>query len=858
MLSRLSGLASTVLQELSGNDGELFFPSRALISLFQVQAVEPEAGSMEEAPEELLERLAQTEKLVVQLKDLIREKDTLLQQKETVLKEEREAADAKLMKLKLQAKAKLASLNKRIEELTEKGSLVSAQALPEEQVCPKVGRAWLLKRSSGQEASRQKHSNYHLFIYFIDQQYFLLVFFPTSFLWQCQNNQNTSERHREEAEALKELLREREETVQDLKEQLALAKVNLKDAEIKYTTQVQKNYLLLNTGIALSFSQNLRTLQRKLEEQEAALLGRTQVIELLQQELSNAEQQNQTLVGQCQKMEVDLSSLRDVLDVERQRSQHLREKMELELAERKLSSHCLQEEVQCLSAQLEEARRAQAELEAKCKDLKKEQRLEVEEKTLQISGLKADKQELQSSHAALVAENDRLKQDVDRLLMLSANNSATIQKLQGKQAQQFSELKSVEAKKEETDKQLQEAGQEIDGMKEKMRKFAKSKQQKILELEEENEKLRAEMHFTDGEPHRTVDVVTDSNLKEDLESSRRDYQSLSAQLETVMAEKKELKNLQQQYILVGVESAENSHLKAQLQEYQQEADKQHCLQEQLKQESISYQQEIHQLRQEKTTWEKQKSSIKEQYLMVIAEKDKQLSHLQRIMQEVGLPLNKSQAVEEQYQTKISSETLRGDFSSLETETKHLQAQLNDSLKELHQKELRIHQLNSKLSQVFEEKNALSLQLRGSSRNICESHQRYSEVLNRCLALERQLQELQSELFATDAAPGAPQEKNEPQRGSYTPELQELQLSSTKQDMRYLEEQLEEERDRRLAVEEALSAAQDQIRRCDWCRALHAFCHTTLPCNSLLAKPCHLIPRIQLLDRCRYTQQRKGT
>lgn len=51
--------------------------------------------------------------------------------------------------------------------------------------------------------------------------------------------------------------------------------------------------------------------------------------------------------------------------------------------------------------------------------------------------------------------------------------------------------------------------------------------------------------------------------------------------------------------------------------------------------------------------------------------------------------------------------------------------------------------SSQLSQVFEEKNALSLQLRGSDRNICESHQHYSEVLNRCLVLERQLQELQS-------------------------------------------------------------------------------------------------------------------
>lgn len=143
---------------------------------------------------------------------------------------------------------------------------------------------------------------------------------------------------------------------------------------------------------------------------------------------------------------MDLSSLRDVLDAERQRSWDLRQKMELELAERRLSSHCLQEEVQCLSVQLKEARRAQAELETKCKDLEKEQRLEVEEKNLQISGLKVAKQELQSSHAALVAENDRLKQDVDQLLMLSANNSATIQKLQGKQAQQFSEARSHELK----------------------------------------------------------------------------------------------------------------------------------------------------------------------------------------------------------------------------------------------------------------------------------------------------------------------------------------------------------------------------------------------------------------------------
>lgn len=64
-----------------------------------------------------------------------------------LFQEEKEAADAKLLKLKLQAKAKLASLNKRIEELTEKGSALPMQASSGEQVCPKVGSTQLLRAS---------------------------------------------------------------------------------------------------------------------------------------------------------------------------------------------------------------------------------------------------------------------------------------------------------------------------------------------------------------------------------------------------------------------------------------------------------------------------------------------------------------------------------------------------------------------------------------------------------------------------------------------------------------------------------------------------------------------------------------
>ncbi|XP_009067570.1 PREDICTED: golgin subfamily B member 1 [Acanthisitta chloris] len=373
---------------------------------------------------------------------------------------------------------------------------------------------------------------------------------------------------------------------------------------------------------------------------------------------------------------------------------------------------------------------------------------------------------------------------------------------------------------------------ELEGSSNQVRSFSKA----MASLQDERDRLLDQL----DKMHKVEEVKQQaegntSTTASEVQSLKKALSSLQNDRDRVV---RELKNLQQQYIQVGVESAENSRLKAQLQECQQEADKQLRLQEQLRQEGVLYQQELQQLRQEKTTWEKQSSSMKEQYLIAIAEKDKQLSHLQRITQEMMLPFSKAQTTEEQHQTKISPEVLKGDYPSLETEMKHLQAQLSDSLKELHQKELRIQQLNNKLSQVFEEKNALSLQLRGTSRSICESHQHYSEVLSRCLELERQLQELQTadkgvELFATDAAPGAPQEKNEPQRGSYTPELQELQLrlsetehlhSSTKQDLRYLEEQLEEERERRVAVEEALSAAQEEVRRLqssEWASSLSA-------------------------------------
>lgn len=85
MLSRLSGLANVVLHEVSGDDTD----QNMRASLDSELPQESDMEFNDRTQEDVAERLAYAEQLVVELKEIIRQKDIQLQQKDEVLQKEK-------------------------------------------------------------------------------------------------------------------------------------------------------------------------------------------------------------------------------------------------------------------------------------------------------------------------------------------------------------------------------------------------------------------------------------------------------------------------------------------------------------------------------------------------------------------------------------------------------------------------------------------------------------------------------------------------------------------------------------------------------------------------------------------------
>ncbi|XP_072448943.1 uncharacterized protein [Chiloscyllium punctatum] len=259
------------------------------------------------------------------------------------------------------------------------------------------------------------------------------------------------------------------------------------------------------------------------------------------------------------------------------------------------------------------------------------------------------------------------------------------------------------------------------------------------------------------------------------------------------------------------------------------------LQEQTEQDISSFQNEMAELRSEKTLLLSESTATKEQYLLKVADHDRQFTELSTLNQEVWTSdlanINTVQQMKPlEVESSLSNENIAEQMKSLLIEKKQLQSEVQGYLQEIHHKEQKFQKLNNEVMQSIEEKTTLSSQLKAVSQTLRDTQSRYGDLQDRYYRLERQYQTIRSSLHNEEqnetneeVPPGAPQE-----RASVIVEIDNLELSelrrrlaesdqrndSAHQELSQLAEVLAQEELRRSAAEEALIAAEEILKGLD--------------------------------------------
>uniref|UniRef100_S4RLD2 Golgin B1 n=1 Tax=Petromyzon marinus TaxID=7757 RepID=S4RLD2_PETMA len=364
--------------------------------------------------------------------------------------------------------------------------------------------------------------------------------------------------------------------------------------------------------------------------------------------------------------------------------------------------------------------------------------------------------------------------------------------------------------------------------------------------------LRTEAHAPPREPRRMEERRLGGAAAETAvpatEQSQDEVQSLRNSLAALQDDRDrllwELRGLREQYVRIGEESGDIPHLRAEMHDLKQQAMAQQALQGAHREEMSILQVQVSHMRSDNEALLAENQAMKEQFLATLADRDSRIAELQRFCQEL-----RSQSEH----SKITSMTCKswgsphqtaadgGDGSTPE-EVLRLQSELQRCLQELHQKELRLQQLNNKLLVAVEERNVLTGQLKSRSLSLRDAQQRLSDVQGRYRGLESECQALRHSLHHGDnVPPGAPQERASARLEVDPAEVAELQRRLTEteqlhdtshQERSRLEETLNEERERRVAAEEALLELEEKMNRYGW-RSV----------NTPLQFPCNIRPRV---------------
>ncbi|CAH2273672.1 Hypothetical predicted protein [Pelobates cultripes] len=428
---------------------------------------------------------------------------------------------------------------------------------------------------------------------------------------------------------------------------------------------------------------------------------------------------------------------------------------------------------------------------------------EIETLTLSVSQLQS---EIDASKLRLLEQEQEIQRQQEELSQLLKESADLKEENSRVKAEAEQRIQSAEMELDKKLKGIQhDTGilrNETETAEERVAELARDlieTEQHLLNVKEENSALTAQLHAFEG----SMRSLQDSHdfAQEEIQRLRDQIKEMpipQEDLSTVIAERDTLKDL------VSQSREEQQQMQMQLEEQA------HIIQIR-EAEVIRMTSELQSSQSNLQALSKAMGSLQEEHGHL-------KEHIQRPYMEVERTLQSPDIRDRKESNPAGKDPLHAELQSIKEELQQLHSQLTDALAQVHHKELRIHQLNGKLSHIFEEKNALSLQLRGSSQNL-------RDALNRNASLERQLQELQpmtQEVLQSNSSAAVSHEKMEYQtRGDrQIMELQQRylemeQMNSEAEHTRMeLEQQLREERRRAEEREQELENMK-RLQPCDW-------------------------------------------
>lgn len=257
-------------------------------------------------------------------------------------------------------------------------------------------------------------------------------------------------------------------------------------------------------------SAKLQQLQRKLQ---AALVSRKEAIkerQALKEEKADAE-----------KIRLELQQKLELIEVELNKSREERKKL-IEEVDRTLLEN------QSLSASCESLKLAMEGVLNE-KDAYKRQAESAKEESEQVCRQLEEKvQSMKEEYESLLKSYENVSDEAERVRRVLEAARQERQELAAKS-------RAHEVAKQEAERLAEEAMKEVDVVKEKMRKFAKVKHQKIMDLEEENERLREQ-------EEKKLVTHTETALKQELERVKQEFETLKTNYNIAMDDKNSLEH----------------------------------------------------------------------------------------------------------------------------------------------------------------------------------------------------------------------------------------------------------------------------------------------------------------------------